>query len=33
VCDSKLDLTTAQRAIAVDWIGAYKKYVGTGAPR
>ncbi len=33
VCENRLDLTTAQRAIAVDWIGAYKKYVGTGAPR
>jgi len=32
VCEDKVDLTTAQHDIAVDWIGAYKKYVGTGAP-
>ncbi|HSS97256.1 MAG TPA: hypothetical protein VLK33_09510 [Terriglobales bacterium] len=29
VCSGKLDLATAQRAIASDWIGAYKKYVQT----
>jgi hypothetical protein len=28
VCAGKLDLTTAQHDIAVDWIGAYRKYVG-----
>jgi hypothetical protein len=28
VCAGKLDLPTAQRAIAVNWIDAYKKYVG-----
>lgn len=28
VCGGKLDLATAQRDIAVDWIAAYKKYVG-----
>ncbi len=27
VCSGEMDLATAQRAIAVDWIGAYKKYV------
>jgi hypothetical protein len=29
VCDNQLDLTTAQQAIASDWIAAYLKYVGT----
>jgi hypothetical protein len=29
VCGGKLDLATAQHDIAVDWIAAYKKYVGT----
>lgn len=28
VCSGQLDLTTAQREIAHDWIGAYRKYVG-----
>jgi hypothetical protein len=28
VCAGKLDLPTAQRDIAVNWIDAYKKYVG-----
>jgi hypothetical protein len=28
VCDRKLDIATAQHDIAVDWIGAYRKYVG-----
>ena len=28
VCDRKLDLATAQHDIAVDWIAAYRKYVG-----
>ncbi len=31
VCSGKIDLPTAQRAIAADWIGAYKKYVGGNA--
>jgi hypothetical protein len=29
VCSGKLDLATAQHDIAVDWIGAYKKYVSS----
>lgn len=29
VCSGELDLPTAQRAIASDWITAYKKYLGT----
>ncbi len=33
VCEGKVDLPTAQHDIAVDWIGAYKKYVGPGDPR
>jgi hypothetical protein len=32
VCEGKVDLTTAQHDIAVDWIGAYKKYVGSALP-
>jgi hypothetical protein len=28
VCSGQLDLATAQREIATDWIAAYKKYVG-----
>jgi hypothetical protein len=28
VCDNQVDLKTAQREIATDWIAAYKKYVG-----
>jgi hypothetical protein len=28
VCDGELDLPTAQRAIATDWVTAYKKYLG-----
>jgi len=28
VCANQVDLKTAQRAIAGDWIAAYKKYVG-----
>jgi hypothetical protein len=31
VCDGKLDLATAQKAIAKDWITAYKKYLSTYA--
>ncbi len=33
VCAHKLDLLTAQRAIASDWISAYKKYFGTDRPQ
>ncbi len=33
VCAGKLDLATAQREIAGNWIGAYKKYFGTDVPR
>ena len=29
VCDGKMDLPTAQREIATDWISAYKKYLST----
>ncbi len=32
VCERKVDLATAQHDIAVDWIGAYKKYVGASLP-
>ncbi len=32
VCASKLDLSTAQRDIATDWIAAYKKYFHTDKP-
>jgi putative zinc finger protein len=32
VCAGKLDLSTAQRAIANDWIAAYKKYFQTDRP-
>ena len=28
VCTGQLDLMTAQRAIATDWISAYKRYEG-----
>ena len=28
VCAGQVDLKTAQRAIAGDWVAAYKKYVG-----
>jgi hypothetical protein len=28
VCSGKLDLVTAQHDIAVDWIAAYRKYIG-----
>jgi hypothetical protein len=33
VCSHKLELATAQRDIAADWIRAYKKYVGAEASR
>jgi len=32
VCIGKLDLPTAQREIATDWIAAYRKYFHTNAP-
>jgi len=32
VCDGRLDLGTAQKDIAENWIGAYKKYFHTEAP-
>ncbi len=32
VCDGKLDLATAQRDIATDWIAAYRKYFHTDKP-
>jgi len=32
VCDGELDLYTAQRDIATDWIAAYKKYFHTDRP-
>jgi len=32
VCSGALDLATAQREIAVDWIAAYKKYFHTRQP-
>jgi hypothetical protein len=28
VCGGQIDLATAQREIATDWIGAYRRYVG-----
>jgi hypothetical protein len=32
VCSGKLDLPTAQREIATDWIAAYRKYFSTDKP-
>lgn len=32
VCQNKLPLSAAQHEIAVDWIGAYKKYFHTDQP-
>jgi hypothetical protein len=32
VCDGQLDLSTAQREIATNWIAAYKKYFHTDQP-
>lgn len=32
VCDGELDLSSAQRDIATDWIAAYKKYFHTDRP-
>ena len=33
VCAGKVDLPTAQHEIATDWIGAYKKYMGSPESR
>ncbi len=33
VCGGALDLATAQRDIATDWIGAYRRYFDTSRPR
>jgi hypothetical protein len=33
VCDGRLDLATAQREIATNWIEAYKKYFHTDRPK
>jgi hypothetical protein len=33
VCTGQLDLATAQRAIATDWIEAYKRYEGSSPER
>jgi hypothetical protein len=32
VCSGRLDLSTAQRDIATDWIAAFKKYFHTERP-
>jgi len=32
ICAGELDMKTAQRDIATDWIAAYKKYFNTNAP-
>lgn len=32
VCDGRVDLRTAQREIAVDWVSAYRKYFRTTSP-
>jgi hypothetical protein len=32
VCSGHLDLTTAQRELAANWVGAYKKYVQRDSP-
>jgi hypothetical protein len=32
VCSGKLDLSSAQRDIALDWIAAYKRYFNTDKP-
>jgi hypothetical protein len=32
VCAGQLDLKTAQREIASDWINAYQRYVGKTPP-
>ena len=32
VCEGKVELATAQREIASDWIAAYQNYLRTGWP-
>jgi hypothetical protein len=32
VCEGRLNLSTAQRDISVDWVSAYKKYLHTDSP-
>jgi hypothetical protein len=32
VCEGRVDLRTAQRDIAADWVAAYRKYFGTAHP-
>jgi hypothetical protein len=32
VCEGRVDLRTAQRDIAADWVAAYRKYFGTAYP-
>jgi hypothetical protein len=32
VCEGRVDLRTAQRDIAADWVSAYRKYFGTASP-
>ncbi len=32
VCEGRIDLATAQREIATNWIDAYKKYLGSSQP-
>ena len=33
VCNGEIDLSTAQKEIAIDWIGAYTRYMGPLPPR
>ena len=33
VCSGEIDLATAQRDLATDWVGAYKRYFRTDRPR
>ena len=33
VCDGTIDISTAQREMATDWIGAYRRYFETERPR
>src|SRR5450432_696753 len=32
VCEGRMNLSTAQRDISVDWVSAYKKYLHTNSP-
>jgi len=32
VCEGRVDLRTAQKDIAADWVSAYRKYFKTAAP-